>query len=249
MQIILKAYSIILLGIYFLIWFVPMLVSILIPLKYRLRLVVTPFWSGFSFVTLRLCFFAKIKFIDERSQEMITRTPLIGALYIANHSSFLDIPLILSRVQIPPLMKKEVMKMPFIGIYGIASGAIPVDRKDSKSRKKVLHKMCERMKSQISTQYYPEGTRSKTGSPKEYEEIKTSLMRFAFDNDIPIVPVTMYNTERLLNRKMKMTIGIPLGLRFGHEIYPKDFDNVDDFCKACWSEVKDYYQKFQTILG
>lgn len=249
MQIILKAYSVILLGIYFLIWFIPMLVSILIPFRYRLRLVVTPFWSGFSFVTLRLCFFSSIKLVDERSQEMIDSTPLIGALYIANHTSFLDIPLILSRIQIPPLMKKEVMKMPFIGIYGIASGAIPVDRKNSKSRKKVLHLMCERMTSNICTQYYPEGTRSKTGSPKEFEEIKTSLMRFAFENNVPIVPVTMYNTEKLLNRKMKMTTGIPLGLRLGHEIYPKDFENVDDFCRACWFEVKDYYQKFQTILG
>ena len=249
MQFLLKFYSACILSGYFIICFIPMLISLLLPLKWRLPLFVSHFWRGFGFITLRLCLFSPIHVFDKRGKNIKEKSPRISALYIANHSSFLDIPLILTQIQIPPLMKKEVLKMPFIGIYGIASGAIPVDRKDPSSRRKVREKLCHRMKKGLCVQYYPEGTRSRLGHPKPFNEIKTSLMRFAFDNNIPVVPVTMYNTQKLLDKKMNMSLGVPLGIEFSKEVLPEDFQDSDQFCQHCWSQIESTYQNFQTILG
>ena len=245
----LKFFAACLIGGYFLLFFIPMLVSLLLPLKWRLKLIVGPVWKGFAYLTLRLCFLSKITVEDERGEIIKKQTPACSALYIANHSSFLDIPLILTQVQVPPLMKKEVLKMPFIGIYGVASGAIPVNRKDPKSRKKVKERMTKRMLKGLCVQYYPEGTRSMLGHPKAFEDTKTSLMRFAYDNNIKVVPVTMFNTQKLLDRKMNMTLGVPLGIKFSKEVDPIYFESSDEFCQHSWKQIEDSYQYFQTIFG
>lgn len=249
MQVALKLYAGIILGTYFILMFPIILISLLFPLRIRLKSFISWFWKGFSELMLRVVFFTKIKFTDDRSLSIKNKTPVCRALYIANHSNFADIPLILTQIQVPPLMKKEILKIPFFGLYALASGAIAVDRTKASSRRIAREQLVARMDNGICVQYYPEGTRSKSGSPKEFHQIKTSLIRHAYELNIPVVPTAMCGTHKLIDQKLNIHLGQTIALHFAKEISPENFENVDDFCEACWSQVQKDVQRLQTILG
>lgn len=59
------------------------------------------------------------KITAQMSSKMIFRQK---RLYIANHQSYIDIPLIITKFQVPPIMKKEVLYIPIIGLVGWAMG-------------------------------------------------------------------------------------------------------------------------------
>lgn len=133
--------------------------------------------------------------------------------------------------------------MPIIGVYGLAAGAIPVNKKSSSSKKNALLSLFKRMASGTCVQYYPEGRRNESGSPLPFEKIKTPLMKYAYEHQIPIIPISMSNTHKALNMKSEINLKTPLGVYLGKEVDPKDFHSEEEFLRYCWKQVEENHKK------
>lgn len=152
--------------------------------------------------------------------------------------------------QIPPIMKQEVLYIPLFGWAAWASGALPVSRSKTDSRKKVFALTKKRLvKEKMAVQVYPEGTRSKDGRPKPYNEVRKTLLLFAYNEKVPVVPASIYGTRGILNKKGHVQPGRHVGIIVHHEIDPVDFANADDFCKACWDKVLEGHAQMESKLA
>lgn len=203
-----------------------------LPLRKRLEWV-TIVWFVFAWYILNICLWARLYLNDDRSPHL--RKRVSSGLYICNHQSIWDIPLSLYLFQIPPIMKKETLKIPLFGILGMASGAIVLDRKDKDSRRKVLLEVRKRLNENLPVLVYPEGTRNKDSlAPKNYEQIKVGTLETAYDCNVPVIPVAMVGTKNVANKFGIFNLNSKLGIHALKEVYPKDFETKQDFCKHCW---------------
>jgi 1-acyl-sn-glycerol-3-phosphate acyltransferase len=238
------------------IWLALSLCCILLPISLmtfpikdlRLRLkLIGPFWKLFAIINLKIGCLSRITIIDKRDQEL-KKNPNCGSLYISNHQSYMDIPLILYPFQLFPIMKKEVLLIPLFGIIARSAGAIAVDRTDSESRKKVFLECTRRLKQKMSIQYYPEGTRSKNGAPKDLTQIKTTLIEYAYQNNIDVIPISTFGTNQILTEKGLVRPFQKVGLYIGQPIKNKDFSNQNEYTAHCWQAVTDQFEKLKLIL-
>ncbi|MBY0517365.1 MAG: 1-acyl-sn-glycerol-3-phosphate acyltransferase [Bacteriovoracaceae bacterium] len=223
------------------------LVVIPLPLKYRLR-VVGPFWKLFSLYCIRVGCWGTLYSEDNRKPEDCTYPP--HGLYIANHQGFLDIPIVLSQFQVPPIMKKEVLYIPILGVMAWAAGALVVSRGKRNSRKKVFVKARKRLvDDNFAVQYYPEGTRSKTAIPKEYKDLKITLLQLAWEAKVPVFPISIYGTRGVISKWGIIRPGHKFGIITSSAVNPNDFDNPNSFAKACWEKVTSGHSKLSSLLG
>ena len=217
-----------------------------IPTKIKL---VSPAWKLFS-QSVFLGILCKVHKEDRRLDKTYV---MPKGLYVANHQSFVDIPIALTQFIIPPIMKKEVTKIPVFGLIAKSTGAITVDRKDPHYRKKVLKESLKRLDSGISLQIYPEGTRSRTDFPKDFEEIKTPIIQYCYRNKIQVTPVSIYGTKYVLEKTGKLNPFKKLGIIVHEEAFPKDFGNEEEFAKHIWKKVcdghRELYDKYHQLNG
>ncbi len=187
---------------------------------------------------------------DKRPEELKSKNNPSG-LYISNHQSLMDIPLILTSFQSAPIMKKSLLYIPFFGISAYSAGAIPVDRKSLLSRKETLNKAIFRLHNYSNgLQYYPEGSRNKeANSPKPVNRIKTPLMAHAYDNNIPVYSISIYNNNDLFHKRKFLNFGKVIGLYISEASLPKDFPSKESFIKHCWNKVEKNYSYLEDKLN
>lgn len=233
----------------FLLTLLPMSIIVL-PFNPQTRLKWTsPSWkllSKYLFWSLG----AKLYYEDKRDIE-IQRINNPSGLYISNHQSLMDIPLILTSFQSAPIMKKSLLYIPLFGLCAYSAGSIPVNRKNMKSRRETLNKAIFRLHNYSKgLQYYPEGSRNKkANSPKSVEKIKTPLMAHAYDNDIPVYSISICNNNRFFDSKKLINFNRKIGLFISSENYPKDFQTKKDFINHCWSIVETNYSYLEDKLN
>jgi 1-acyl-sn-glycerol-3-phosphate acyltransferase len=224
------------------------LIALPFPLKRRLK-ITGPAWACFSRLLLRYACHTHIGIYEDHRGEAFRGTPCYG-LYVANHQSYVDIPLIITMFQAPPIMKKEVLHIPFFGWMAWVSGALPVSRSETSSRRKVFEKAKKRiLKEKIGLQVYPEGTRSKTSIPKPLNEIKRTLLVFAYNEKIPVVPVSIYGTRGVLSPNGTINPGRTIGMITHKEIDPRNYSDPAKFVEACWNQVLIGHSRMMTELG
>ncbi len=122
-----------------------------------------------------------------------------GASYIlvANHLSLMDIPLLYGwlPLDLKWIMKKEVRKIPIIGVGTAMLGHIFLDRKNPQVAIRQLQEVKQNLQSGTSILFFPEGTRSRDG---KLQDFKMGAFHMARDLDLPILPITLVGTEELL---------------------------------------------------
>lgn len=118
-------------------------------------------------------------------------------VFVANHQSYLDIPLLMSPIHPPhPLLaKQEILKVPMLGKWMLALGCITVDRNDIRGAAAALKEAEQKLVGGTSLIIFPEGTRSK--SP-EMGSFKAGAVRIAWKAKARIVPVAIEGTYRSL---------------------------------------------------
>lgn len=234
--------------VFFCIVIMPITLSVIfLPLRWRL-VIISPFWGLLGKFVIKWICWASYYAEDNRQPELKTYPPT--GLYISNHQSYVDIPLMLTQYQVLPIMKKEVLYIPLFGIMGWAAGALVVSRGKRDSRKKVFVAARKRLVTdKFSLQYYPEGTRSRDGSPKPYENIKVTLIQLAYENNVPVFPISMYGTNKVLSKKGFLIPGQKLGIISHPALSPKDFADVNEFTKATWKKVMSGYSQLEAKLG
>jgi len=170
---------------------------------------ISQFWSWlivkFSGITLTV---DGLQHLDPRRQY----------LFIANHQSNFDIPVLvqaLPQFQLRWIAKKELLWIPFFGWALWAAKHITVDRADSLDALKSLKLAKQRITAGISVVVFPEGTRSPDGKLLPF---KRGGFLLALKTKTPIVPVTINGTGKLLARgewrvrsgAIRVTIGAPI---------------------------------------
>ncbi|MCB0484587.1 MAG: 1-acyl-sn-glycerol-3-phosphate acyltransferase [Flavobacteriaceae bacterium] len=116
-------------------------------------------------------------------------------MYIANHTSLVDVMLMLAVMKNPAVFvgKKELIKLPVFG-YVFRRTSIYVDRSNEKSRREVYVRAQEKLNRGLSIVIFPEGL-----VPHEdviLSEFKNGAFRLAIEHQIPIIPMTFYDCKK-----------------------------------------------------
>lgn len=111
-------------------------------------------------------------------------------VFLANHQSLFDIPVLLSTVpgQVRMMAKRSLFRIPVFGWALSAGGFIPIDRGDrstAKARQSFSSAM-KRLRAGVSILLFPEGTRSLTDTLLPFER---GGFLIALKQGLPIVPV------------------------------------------------------------
>ncbi len=122
-------------------------------------------------------------------------------IFIANHQSYLDIPILvqsLPRFELRWIAKKQLGYVPFFGWALWASGHILVERSDRASAMAGFRRAKERIADGVSLVIFPEGTRSSGGNTLPF---KRGGFLLAAQTKTPIVPVTIDGSWTVLPRQ------------------------------------------------
>lgn len=160
----------------------------------------------------------KLSGIDLRVDGLQLLDPQRQYLFVVNHQSNFDIPVLiqaLPQFQLRWIAKKELLWIPFFGWALWAAKHIAIDRADSLDALKSLKLAKERIAAGISVVVFPEGTRSPDGKLLPF---KRGGFLLALKTKTPIVPVTINGTGQLLGRgewrvrrgRVSVTIGAPM---------------------------------------
>ena len=160
------------------------------------------------------------------------------SIYVANHVSFLDIPAIAQAVNTPLyfVAKKELKKMPIVGWFIWAVGMIFIDRSNREKAYASLTKAGELVRGGKDVITFPEGTRSKDATLRQFRKGSFHLAREA---GVPIVPIYVHGTDRIWPtgtfriRPGKLTVYI------GEAIPPEDYEglSLEEMAKAARERV------------
>jgi len=122
-----------------------------------------------------------------------------GRSYIVacNHQSMWDIIVVYGFLDLDLkwVMKKELRRIPAIGIGCEKVGHIFVERSNPKQANEAITAALERLGDGIGILFFPEGTRSVDGRLLRF---KTGAFRTAIAQGLPLLPVTVSGTREIL---------------------------------------------------
>jgi 1-acyl-sn-glycerol-3-phosphate acyltransferase len=137
--------------------------------------------------------YAGVKIKLERTGEKVNRP----AIYISNHSSTLDmfLILVLGVPKVRYVAKYELLYNPLFAVMGILTGQIFIKRQDSARAVATLNRAYDRIRKKgLSLYVAPEGTRQVSGKIGPF---KKGAFRMAIDLQYPIVPVHFAGARQL----------------------------------------------------
>lgn len=118
---------------------------------------------------------------------------------VSNHESNAD-PFLLSHLpwDMRWVAKRELYKMPLVGLTFRVSGDIPLTRGNGDSVRAMFAECKRALDAGISVMIFPEGTRSKTG---ELLPFRDGAFQLAIDAGVPILPLAIAGTRNCLLRQ------------------------------------------------
>jgi 1-acyl-sn-glycerol-3-phosphate acyltransferase len=160
-------------------------------------------------------------------------------VFACNHASQFDILILYEAlpVQFRFVAKKELFKIPFLGLIMRLAGYIPIDRSGGKAALRSLQEAVGSLKMGKSIIIFPEGTRSPDGRLGPF---KTGGILIAVRAGCPIVPVAISGSHDVLPRgslrvhpgRIKVTIGPPV-----QTVGPKGPVHKDIVTKEVWESI------------
>ncbi|MGE5707405.1 MAG: lysophospholipid acyltransferase family protein [Bacteroidota bacterium] len=172
------------------------------------------------------------------------KAPLVpvsgGAVVVANHASNLD-PLALSLAVEPPLAfmaKAEMFKVPLLAPLIRSLGAFPVHR--GGGGRPTIEAAIQQAKEGRLVAMFPEGTRTKDGN---LQPLKAGVAIIALEAGVPILPVAIHGTYRILPRgrffprfgRIRLSVGTPIDAML--------FQDHPDKVEALTKEVRGALEK------
>jgi 1-acyl-sn-glycerol-3-phosphate acyltransferase len=148
-------------------------------------------------------------------------------VFIANHRSFMDIPVLLAYLplQFRFFAKKGLFHIPFLGTHLRRSGHLPVVKDNPRASLKSMSDAVRTLREQgMSMLLFPEGGRSKDGLLQEFIEGSAYI---AIKSGVPAVPVAMTGTREVLPMgSMQIMRGV-VHLKIGDPISTADLTARD----------------------
>ena len=159
-------------------------------------------------------------------------------VYMSNHQSHLDIPMLYATLPSPTIRmlgKKELFQIPLWGRGLRAAEFIEVDRSNHARAVQSIEQAARLIRDGVSIYLAPEGTRSRDG---RIGKLKKGGFHLALDTNTPIVPAAIRGTIDILPRggkvmqkgkRVDVTIGAPIPVE-GRDL-PGLMDEVAAFFK------------------
>lgn len=162
----------------------------------------------------------------------------------ANHTSMMDGPVVTVGLknQIRCMSKKEVFKIPLVGLFLKSMGAFPIDR--TKGDIAAVRQTLDILKSGSCIAVFPQGTRMPYVHPRD-AAIKSGIGMFADRAGVGILPVcikTKKNKVRIF-RRTKFIIGDyipPEDLKFEGVLGRDRFQKIAEYA---FSKVTELYEE------
>lgn len=144
------------------------------------------------------------------------------AIYVANHSSQLDINAIFASIPHPVifLSKASIKRVPFLGWVNSRVGTVFVERGKVDSAIRAAADLTRALERGKAVFVFPEGTRSATG---ELLPFKKGAFRLAIDAGVPVVPLWIDGTHAALPKGSFLIRRQRIRVRFGAPIAPDGF--------------------------
>lgn len=141
-------------------------------------------------------------------------------VFVSNHASYFDIPAVLAGIpqDVRLVYKKELHRVPFFG-WGLKLGRtyIAIDRGQGADAMQTIEATARKIREGSSVLLFAEGTRSPDG---KLQAFKRGPFNLAVKAGIPVVPVTIIGSNRVLPRdSWKVTPG-PISLLIDQPIPP-----------------------------
>jgi 1-acyl-sn-glycerol-3-phosphate acyltransferase len=115
---------------------------------------------------------------------------------VCNHQSNADIPVISTLPwDMKWVAKDSLFRLPVVGWMMRLAGDIPVDRGSAKSRATVVMRASETLAGRCSVMFMPEGTRSKDGRVRRFQD---GAFRLAIEAGVPVLPLAIDGTAGAL---------------------------------------------------
>lgn len=123
--------------------------------------------------------------------------PGTGYVVVANHQSQFDIPAVYIAIGLDLrwVVKAELRRVPLIAMGCRAVGHIFVDRADPDQAHAAINRAVARQQPGTGVLFFAEGTRSRSGRILPF---KKGAFRVAIDRRLPVLPVTVVGTRRIL---------------------------------------------------
>jgi len=162
-------------------------------------------------------------------------------IFAANHSSSLDIPLMLGYIPfwIVPISKIELKWIPFLGWAMQMAGHVFVDRGNHERAIASLSKIkTSLLKNPRSILLFPEGSRSNDGQIKPF---KSGGLGLGISTGIPIVPVAIIGTFESLGKESTSFENNLLTVQIGSPIDTNEYIENDRkiLSKLVYERVKE----------
>jgi 1-acyl-sn-glycerol-3-phosphate acyltransferase len=161
-----------------------------------------------------------------------------AAVFVGNHSSLFDPPLIISTLPCRPVFiaKQELARVPFLGWVIWLAGFIFIDRSRRERAVRSLADAAQRVRDGQSVAAFPEGTRSRED---ELLPFKKGPFALAFEARVPVVPLAIRGGARILPPGSWRVSGGAYEIRVGAPLDPAAFDSADALRGAAESALRD----------
>ncbi|HUO61375.1 MAG TPA: lysophospholipid acyltransferase family protein [Candidatus Acidoferrales bacterium] len=157
-------------------------------------------------------------------------------IFMSNHTSNLDPPVMVPLVYRPMsiLAKKELFRIPVIGLVFRIGNLVPVDRSNREAAVESVKKAVEVLRSGRSMVVYPEGTRSRDGRMLSF---KKGPFHMAIESGVCIAPCTVIGTHDAWPKGKFRIKPMTVTAHFHPPINPRDFQSREDLMRATWETI------------
>lgn len=175
---------------------------------------------------------------SEISVEGLDLIPEGAVVFIANHESDFDIPVLLGTIDKPFgfVSKIEVKRVPILSAWLDAINCILIDRKNREQALNSMQEGVKLLKEGHSLVIFPEGKRSMGGPVLPF---KVGGIRLAQDAGVPIVPIAIKGTADVFEKNRRLIKPAPIKVTIGHHIAP----NVH-----CHKDYKELTEEIRQII-
>nr|WP_307774671.1 lysophospholipid acyltransferase family protein [uncultured Cetobacterium sp.] len=147
-----------------------------------------------------------------------------GIVFIANHQSNFDIPILVSALDIPIgfVAKKEMESWPFYSTWMKESNCIFLDRSNPREGIKSMKKATAVVKSGYPTVIFPEGERSLDGQIKTFKKGSFKLAKDANGVIIPILIDGAFDVQK--KKSIRINSNQTVFVKVGKPIHVQKYD-------------------------
>ncbi|WP_110988185.1 lysophospholipid acyltransferase family protein [Acaryochloris thomasi] len=151
--------------------------------------------------------------------------PRVGPLLVvSNHASDFDPPIVSNCVRRPVafMAKRELFEIPVFATLIRWYGAYPVNRQGG--ARSAIRAAIASLESGWATGVFLQGTRTKDG---RITSPKLGAAMIASKTQAPLLPVSLWGTEKVIVKGKKLPQITPITVRIGHPIAPPTSGNRD----------------------